>query len=107
MDLGDVRRVVQYMIPRKLTQWTQHAGRCGRDGEPAIAILLVEPSVFQKVRKRQKKDPNASKEKKKSSTTKKPETTKIKVEEVEADIPLNDRNQVRMRFTILPHDSNL
>ncbi|KAI0088969.1 P-loop containing nucleoside triphosphate hydrolase protein, partial [Irpex rosettiformis] len=42
MDLGDIRRVVQYMIPSKLTQWTQHAGRCGRDGQPAIAILLVE-----------------------------------------------------------------
>jgi superfamily II DNA helicase RecQ len=52
MDLGDIRRVVQYMIPKTLTQYTQHAGRCGRDGKPALAILLVEPTVFQRIRRK-------------------------------------------------------
>ena len=84
MDLGDIRRVVQFMITRKLTQWTQHAGRCGRDGQPAIAILLVEPSVFQKVRRKKVKydggkiaKSNGSKEAPKNVTWKK---TIVKVE---------------------------
>ncbi|KAI0686261.1 P-loop containing nucleoside triphosphate hydrolase protein, partial [Cytidiella melzeri] len=42
MDLGDIRRVVQFMIPEMLTQFTQHAGRAGRDSAPAIVVLLVE-----------------------------------------------------------------
>ncbi|KAI0087264.1 P-loop containing nucleoside triphosphate hydrolase protein, partial [Irpex rosettiformis] len=41
------RRVVQFGVPRSLLQWQQHAGRAGRDGNPAYALLLVEPSVFQ------------------------------------------------------------
>ena len=49
MHLPDVRRVVQYMIPQQLVQWTQHAGKCGQDGKPSMAILFVEPSVFQEV----------------------------------------------------------
>ncbi|KAI0693993.1 P-loop containing nucleoside triphosphate hydrolase protein, partial [Cytidiella melzeri] len=48
MDLGHIQRVVQYMIPDTLTQFTQHAGRAGRDGAPAMVILLVEPLVFKK-----------------------------------------------------------
>ncbi|KAI0083379.1 P-loop containing nucleoside triphosphate hydrolase protein [Irpex rosettiformis] len=43
------RRVIQFCVPRSLLQWQQHAGRAGRDGRPAYALLLVEPSVFQKV----------------------------------------------------------
>jgi superfamily II DNA/RNA helicase len=49
MGLGNIRRVVQYMIPRSLTQFTQRTGVVGRDGKPALSILLVEPTIFQKV----------------------------------------------------------
>ncbi|KAI0695835.1 P-loop containing nucleoside triphosphate hydrolase protein, partial [Cytidiella melzeri] len=42
IDFGNVRRSVQYLAPRKLSEFTQHVGRAGRDGKPALAILLVE-----------------------------------------------------------------
>lgn len=35
------------MVPRSLSILTQHFGRGGRSGEPTIAILLVEASVYQ------------------------------------------------------------
>lgn len=46
MDISDVDRVVQYMIPSSLSVWIQRLGRAGRSGRPAIVIILVEPSVF-------------------------------------------------------------
>jgi superfamily II DNA helicase RecQ len=50
MDIQDVSRVIQFMVPPSLSVWTQRLGRAGRAGEPAIVILLVEPSVY-KLRK--------------------------------------------------------
>ena len=44
------------MVPSSLSVWTQRAGRAGRDKEPAEAILLVEPSVYQARKKRGKND---------------------------------------------------
>jgi superfamily II DNA helicase RecQ len=38
------------MVPPSLSVWTQCLGCAGRSGEPAIVILLVEPSVY-KLRK--------------------------------------------------------
>ncbi len=35
------------MAPKSLSTWMQRSGRAGRSGLPAIAILLVEPYVFQ------------------------------------------------------------
>ena len=57
MDIPDVRRVIGFMIPSSLSIWTQRAGRVGRDKEPAGAILLVEPSVYQQ---RKKKNANSN-----------------------------------------------
>ncbi|KAI0682421.1 P-loop containing nucleoside triphosphate hydrolase protein, partial [Cytidiella melzeri] len=42
IDFGNVRRSVQYLAPQKLSELTQHVGRAGRNGKPALAILLVE-----------------------------------------------------------------
>ena len=55
MDIADICRVVQYMVPKTLSEWTQHSGHSGCNGEPAVAVLLTEPSVFQKVKSRKKK----------------------------------------------------
>lgn len=46
MDIPDIDRVVQFMLPKALSEWIQHFGRAGRAGQPSEAILLVEPSVF-------------------------------------------------------------
>ncbi|KAF8888593.1 P-loop containing nucleoside triphosphate hydrolase protein [Infundibulicybe gibba] len=49
-DLPSVERVVQYMVPMSLSVWMQRGGRAGRHPSMlASAILLVQPSVFQKV----------------------------------------------------------
>ncbi|KAH9915001.1 P-loop containing nucleoside triphosphate hydrolase protein, partial [Fomitopsis serialis] len=52
LDISDIRRVIQFMVPTSLSQWLQRYGRAGRDGKPAIAILLAEQSVFKKVKPR-------------------------------------------------------
>jgi len=51
MDIPDIELVVQYMVPTALSILTQRFGRVGRSGQPALAILLVEPSVFQTKKK--------------------------------------------------------
>jgi superfamily II DNA helicase RecQ len=43
------------MVPLSLSIWTQRLGWAGRSGEPAIAILLVEPAVFRLQHPRTKK----------------------------------------------------
>ncbi len=49
------------MLPKTLNEWIQHYGRAGRNGQPAIAILLVEPSAFNLRKIKIKKDnPNKS-----------------------------------------------
>ncbi|KAI0766319.1 P-loop containing nucleoside triphosphate hydrolase protein [Irpex lacteus] len=52
-----IRRVIQFGCPRNLLQWQQHAGRAGRDGEPAYALLFAEPSVFQVIVRKEPKKP--------------------------------------------------
>ncbi|TFY55114.1 hypothetical protein EVJ58_g8451 [Rhodofomes roseus] len=52
LDISNIRRVIQFMVPTSLSQWFQRYGRAGRDGLPAVAILLVEQSVFKKVKPR-------------------------------------------------------
>ncbi|KAI0696102.1 P-loop containing nucleoside triphosphate hydrolase protein, partial [Cytidiella melzeri] len=42
MDISDIRRVIQFKVTSTLSEWMQHFGRAGRDGEPAEAILFVE-----------------------------------------------------------------
>jgi bloom syndrome protein len=48
--------VIGFMVPSSLSVWIQRAGRAGRDKDPAEAILLVEPSVYQTSKNRGKND---------------------------------------------------
>lgn len=57
MDIRHVVRVVQFMVPPSLSVWEQRKGRAGRDGRTALGILLVEPSVFQRVKRPKPKKP--------------------------------------------------
>jgi bloom syndrome protein len=50
MDIQDVPWVIQFMVLPSLSVWMQCLGCAGRSGEPTVAILLVEPSVY-KLRK--------------------------------------------------------
>lgn len=43
---------VQFMVPGSIIDYTQQFGRAGRDGAPAVSVLLVEPSVFQLIKKK-------------------------------------------------------
>ncbi|KAI0690178.1 P-loop containing nucleoside triphosphate hydrolase protein [Cytidiella melzeri] len=45
LDVPGMPRMVQFGTPRSLLEWQQHAGRAGRGGEQAYALLLLEPSV--------------------------------------------------------------
>jgi len=56
MDIPDIERVVQFAVPTSLLVLSQRAGRAGRSGRHALAILLAEPSVFQVVEKGKKPD---------------------------------------------------
>ncbi|RDX45839.1 P-loop containing nucleoside triphosphate hydrolase protein [Lentinus brumalis] len=56
-DIPDIVRVVQYMTPESLGVWIQRAGRAGRSpGIRAVAILLVETSVFAEKGKKDRKE---------------------------------------------------
>jgi ATP-dependent DNA helicase RecQ len=48
IDKADVRRVIHYNVPQSLEAYVQEAGRAGRDGHSAEAILLYNPADFQK-----------------------------------------------------------
>ncbi len=44
IDRSDVRAVVHVQAPASAAAWAQEAGRAGRDGESAVALLLVGAS---------------------------------------------------------------
>ena len=43
VDRGDVRFVAHWSIPSNLEAYYQEAGRGGRDGDPAVALLFYAP----------------------------------------------------------------
>ncbi len=44
IDKSDLRYVIHFDIPGSITAYYQEVGRCGRDGLPALGILLYDPS---------------------------------------------------------------
>jgi superfamily II DNA/RNA helicase len=56
MDIPDIEREVQFMVASSLSVHVQRLGRTGRSGKPSLSILLAEPSVFQTVKKKPKKN---------------------------------------------------
>lgn len=44
VNKDDVRYVIHYHLPGNIQNYMQEIGRAGRDGQPALAILLYEPN---------------------------------------------------------------
>jgi len=44
VDIPDIRQVVHFHLPASLEAYYQEAGRAGRDGEPALCVLLWRPA---------------------------------------------------------------
>ncbi|KAK7059556.1 bloom syndrome [Favolaschia claudopus] len=51
-DIPDIELIVQFGVPKSLAIWTQRAGRAGRSGIHAEAVMLVEKSMFKRKRPR-------------------------------------------------------
>ena len=52
IDKPDVRQVIHLDLPESLESYFQEAGRAGRNGKPAKAVLLVEPGDIERQSRR-------------------------------------------------------
>lgn len=50
IDKADIRQVIHYHLPNNLADYVQEIGRAGRDGQPALAVMLYAPGDEQLVR---------------------------------------------------------
>lgn len=50
IDKANIRQVIHYHLPNNLADYVQEIGRAGRDGQPALAVLLYAPGDEQLVR---------------------------------------------------------
>jgi len=50
INKADIRQVIHYHLPNNLADYVQEIGRAGRDGAPALAVLLYAPGDEQLVR---------------------------------------------------------
>ena len=41
IDCHDIRQVIHWGFPSTLEEYVQETGRCGRDGEPSVAIAYM------------------------------------------------------------------
>ncbi|KAK7043414.1 bloom syndrome, partial [Favolaschia claudopus] len=51
-DIPDIELIIQFGVPKSLAIWTQRAGRAGRSGIQAEAVMLIEKSMFTRKRPR-------------------------------------------------------
>ena len=49
IDKSDVRLVIHYDIPESLEAYYQEAGRCGRDGNKAYAVILIQEADYKRI----------------------------------------------------------
>ncbi|KAI0702022.1 P-loop containing nucleoside triphosphate hydrolase protein [Cerioporus squamosus] len=47
MDIQDIELGVQFLAASSLSVWTQRAGRAGRSGQQAFAVLLIEQGILE------------------------------------------------------------
>jgi superfamily II DNA/RNA helicase len=80
-NIPDIEIVIIVKIPKDVSNLLQWIGRAGRDNKPARALILVEPSVFEKCKPCKSK---AKKKKGKAARAPTPEPTQDVIE-IDAD----------------------